>query len=78
LGAEDESAINFNGDGGDIGPGDYGVWKSHFGESNVQQGGGGANVPEPNALAILSVVIGVSIAVRRRGDRSHRAGLVTT
>ena len=63
MGAANESAINFNGDGNGISASDYTLWKANFG-----MGVGGAlisnttaNVPEPNS--ILLVVAGLAMGM---------------
>jgi len=64
LGDADETNINNNGDGGDVGISDYQFWKDRYG--NPGAGGLGTVVPEPAAvLAGLWAVVLISF-VRRR------------
>jgi hypothetical protein len=59
LGAVDESAISFNGNGGGVSAEDYQVWKSHFGQSPsaAALSAHGQTVPEPAAWWAGSVVM---------------------
>lgn len=68
LGAEDESAINFNGDGiGGIDEDDYAVWKTNFGTGTNGAGGSThASVPEP-ATSLTVIVMAILLL------SSHRA-----
>lgn len=59
LGAADEAALGYNGDGGDVGESDYAWWTQHFGSgggTGVGSSVGGvvpSTAPEPTSLAIL-------------------------
>jgi GH35 family endo-1,4-beta-xylanase len=66
LGDTDETNISFNGDGGDIGLGDYAVWKSQYGNTAPGAGGLAAAVPEPTAVALLLIALGLVSKSRRR------------
>ncbi|QDU56682.1 PEP-CTERM sorting domain-containing protein [Aeoliella mucimassa] len=84
LGGND-STLGGNGDNTDglnvVNVADYQAWKSNFGQGTsaaiIQ--GNTATVPEPGALALLSVVLGGSCwTMRRRGVRRRRCGLFPT
>ncbi len=63
LGATNEAAIGFNGDGGGISMSDYAYWKSNFGNVSSTF----AAVPEPSATLLwLAGAIGMAACRRRR------------
>ncbi len=68
LGAADETALNFNGDGGDIGPSDYVLWKSNFGQTapSASQSSPQASVPEPSTLLLVALSFAGIFAARKR------------
>lgn len=72
LGASDESAINFAGDGGGITASDYSHWKTHFGDSSNlvagQLAAGSQAVPEPASVALVLLAI-LPVARRSRARR---------
>ena len=76
LGAENESAINFNGDGiGGIDQNDYALWKTNFGTST--NGGSGlahANVPEP--ATGLTALLAAILLFCAHAPRSIRSSIV--
>lgn len=70
LGETDEANINNSGDGGDVGPGDYDLWKSQYGESLPGSGGLAAGViPEPGALVLATLAIATFCASPCRRQR---------
>jgi hypothetical protein len=72
LGAPDESSIGNNGDGaGGVDAGDYAVWRANFGNSAAALAGldSATSVPEPHALAMVAVVLGL-LALSRFGRRT--------
>jgi pectinesterase len=71
LGESDETNINFNGDGDDVGLSDYGVWKDNYGISNLEGSGslgdqGHAAVPEPATFVMLLMGLAALMCSRRR------------
>jgi hypothetical protein len=72
LNEPDETNLNNNGDGGGVGPSDYDLWKSQYGQGTPAGGGGLAAsvVPEPTTLAICLVLALVnSLCMRRNTTR---------
>jgi hypothetical protein len=65
FGDADETDINHSGDGGDIGVGDFEVWKAHYGETMSSGSGGLAAVPEPTTCCMFGLVGIAFIAIRR-------------
>jgi len=68
LGAPDESSLHGNGDNvGGVDPGDYDLWKMHFGSGSGAGGNNlsGAPVPEPAAI-VLCLLASVGAANIRR------------
>jgi hypothetical protein len=55
-----------NGLGTTYTPGDYEVWKAHFGESAGSGSGGAATVPEPMSLLLVIGLLPLYLARRRR------------
>jgi hypothetical protein len=55
LGDADETAINFNGDGGGITASDYTWWKQRYGDSSMGSGGLSLAVPEPSSLILCAL-----------------------
>ncbi len=65
VGASDESALNFNGDGGAVGQSDYHVWRANFGMTSTPNAPQAASpVPEPRIIALLLVAFCVLITGR--------------
>ncbi len=71
LGAEDELAIGYSGDGGAITESDYDLWLANFGKSVSASPTSSINsVPEPNTLVLL--LLGTSFySSRKRLVRNH-------
>ncbi|QDV73826.1 hypothetical protein [Botrimarina mediterranea] len=66
LGAADEAAINGAGNGVDgVDPADYTVWQANYGSSAAVQSRE-ISIPEPAALATLSIVMLTMVGYRRR------------
>jgi hypothetical protein len=77
LGALDETAINYNGDGGGIAPSDYQIWKSHFGAVYGGAGSGlavASTIPEPTGLILTAAVLAIMLP----NCRPRRIGLQGT
>lgn len=70
LGAADESALNFNGDGGGVTTDDYQLWKDNFGNGSMGAAGLQTEVqavPEPSMLYIFGAALfGTAYIVNRR------------
>ena len=60
-GAADESALNYNGDGGGIGPSDYAVWRDNYGASIFDSPSSPSVVPEPSCL-LMAVFLSITLA----------------
>ncbi len=69
LGATDETAIGFNGDGGGIDMSDYEYWKSNFGNASPTA----TAVPEPSAALLwLAATTAIASFRRRRATVAER------
>ena len=55
LGDEDESALNYQGDGGGVTLSDYEIWKANFGSSSASASSavGSVAVPEPSSALLM-------------------------
>jgi hypothetical protein len=65
FGDLDETNINNNGDGGDVGTTDYDLWKLSYGDTGPGAGGGGigaAPVPEPSSFAFAAISVGLLLS----------------
>jgi hypothetical protein len=66
FGEADETNLNFNGDGNDVGESDYTIWKANYGRTSAEAGGGGlASIPEPSSVAILFIATLLGYGYRR-------------
>ena len=72
FGDANETSINNSGDGGDVGEGDFDVWKLHFGETSSPGGGGLGAVPEPGVWLLAMIGGGLWMGAGRTG-RDGRA-----
>jgi hypothetical protein len=66
FGEADETNLNFNGDGNDVGESDYTIWKANYGRSSAEAGGGElASIPEPSSVAIFLIATLIGYGYRR-------------
>ncbi|MCO6044750.1 hypothetical protein NG895_12605 [Aeoliella sp. ICT_H6.2] len=75
LGAADETALNFNGDGGGVTTDDYQLWKDNFGAGSMSVAGLQSNrqaVPEPSMLYIVGAALFGTVYIVNRRRCDHR------